>query len=60
MLFISYAINDGAEYAQRLVESLTDRGYRTWLDRQDVDPSKGWDHAVDSGIGVFSWRSWPA
>lgn len=49
-LFISYARNDGEEFAKKLHDSLEAHGFLAWLDRRDLKPGDSWDLSIDRAI----------
>jgi hypothetical protein len=48
-IFIAYAIED-AELADRLFDSLEQRGYSPWLDRRKLLPGQDWPHRIQDAI----------
>jgi tetratricopeptide (TPR) repeat protein len=48
--FISYARNDGEDFARRLHDQLERDGFNIWLDREDIRPSTHWDSSIDQAL----------
>ncbi len=53
-VFISYARKDGREHAERLDADLHRAGYRAWLDRRGIDPTKDFTAEIESAIRAAS------
>ena len=47
-VFVSYAREDGKEFAELLVAKL--QGHEVWFDRRDLVPGIEWEHAIEEGI----------
>jgi hypothetical protein len=49
-VFISYARQDGREYAARLDTDLRAAGFRTWRDTRDIDPNQDFSAELEEAI----------
>jgi hypothetical protein len=49
-VFISYAREDGSEYAKRLAGALAQHGYRAWWDQQNLNPSLDFSGEIETAI----------
>ena len=47
-IFISYAREDGKEFAESLVARLPD--HEAWFDRRNLAPGVSWEHEIEQGI----------
>jgi len=48
--FISYSRGDSLNFAIKLQEKLTEKGFKVWFDKQDIAPSVDWQEAIYRGI----------
>ncbi|MBZ0293820.1 MAG: tetratricopeptide repeat protein [Anaerolineae bacterium] len=49
-IFVSYAEQDGKEFALKLHDILEAEGFSIWLNIIDIRPSQKWDEAIDVAI----------
>lgn len=49
-IFISYARGDGMVYARKLRNALTERGYRVWFDKENLEKAKDFQELIDNAI----------
>jgi hypothetical protein len=49
-IFISYAHDDGATLALRLLNELGARGYETWIDRERITGGSSWSREVERNL----------
>jgi TIR domain len=48
-IFLSY-VRENADLVSRLASDLKDRGFKVWLDRDEIDPGQRWQDAVRDAI----------
>jgi len=49
-IFISYARNDGKDFAEKLHDQLEIDGFKVWLDLRDIKLGEEWDKSIDEAI----------
>jgi HEAT repeat protein len=49
-VFISYAREDGSDYAERLARTLAQRGYPAWWDQRNLNPSLDFSGEIEGAI----------
>ncbi len=48
--FISYAREDGTDFAIRLHDRLEADDFPCWLDKRDIQPGEPWDDSIEQGL----------
>ncbi len=54
-IFISYAREDGAAFAQQLDDALRAKGFPTWRDTRGIDPAKDFTAEIEVAIKAASY-----
>jgi len=49
-VFISYSRHD-SPFVDRLTNDLRQHGVKVWIDRENIEPGKGWQAEIEQGLG---------